>query len=116
MQFQKRSMSYLSECYQRWKQYIASSKTKFCYRANNYKSTHRKSENKEQTLKEALKQKIFHEHFCPDDHNGIQDWVITSIEHVDGVKRLTQSEHFWAHKLETLYLNGLNQRDIYAAY
>ena len=64
----------------------------------------------------SKKQKIFHEHFCSDDHNGIQDWVITSIEHVDDVKLLTQSEHFWAHKLETLYLNGLNQRDIYAAY
>ena len=64
----------------------------------------------------SKKQKIFHEHFCSDDHNGIQEWVITSIEHVDDVKLLTQSEHFWAHKLETLYLNGLNQRDIYAAY
>ena len=34
----------------------------FCYRANNYKSTHRKFENQKQVPKEALKQKIFNEH------------------------------------------------------
>ena len=34
--------------------YISSSKTKFRYRANNYKSTHRKFKNKKPVLKEAL--------------------------------------------------------------
>ena len=55
---------YLIECNQCWKQYTGSSKTKFHYRANNYKSTHRKFKNKKQVLEEALKQKYFHEHFC----------------------------------------------------
>ena len=25
---------------------------------------------------------MFHEHFCLDDHNGIQDWVIALVEQV----------------------------------
>ena len=62
---------YLIECNQCWKQYTGSSKTKFRYRANNYKSTHRKFKNKKQVPKEALKQKVFHEQFCSDGHNGI---------------------------------------------
>ena len=67
---------YLIESNQCWKQCTGGSKTKFRYRANNYKSTHRKFKNEKQVSKEALKQKIFHEHFCSDNHNGIQDWVI----------------------------------------
>ena len=107
---------YLIECNQCWKQYTISSKTKFRYRTNGYKSTHRKFKNKIQIPKEALKQKNFHEHFCSDNHNGIQDWVITLIEQVDDEKFLRQRELFWAHKLDTIYPNGLNQREIYAAY
>ena len=76
----KDHLVYLIECIQCCKQCTGSSKTKFRYRANNYKSTHRKFKNKKQVPKEALKRKIFHEHFCSDDHNGIQDWVITLIE------------------------------------
>ena len=64
---------YLIECNQCWKQYTSSFKTKFRYRANNYKSTHHRFKNKKQVPKEALKQKLFQEHFCSDDHNGIQD-------------------------------------------
>ena len=89
---------YLIECNQCWKQYTGSSKTKFRYRANNYKSTHRKFKNKKQVPKEAVKQKLFHEHFCSDDHNGIQDWVITLIEQVDNEKFLRQRELFWIYK------------------
>ena len=85
---------FLIEYIQCWKQYTGSSKTKFCYRANNYKSTHRKFKNKKQVLKEALKQKVFHEHFCSDDQSGIQDWVITLIEQVDDEKFLRQRELF----------------------
>ena len=82
LNYNSKNTVYLTECNQCWKQYIGSSKTKFRYRANNYKSTHRKFKNKKQVPKEALKQKFFHEHFCLDDHNSIQDWVITLIEQV----------------------------------
>ena len=88
----------------------------FRYRANDYKSTHRKFKNKKQVPKETFKQKIFHEHFSSDDHNGIQNWVITLIEQVDNEKFLRQKDLFWAHKLDTFYPNGLNQREIYATY
>ena len=71
---------------------------------------------KKQVPKEALKQKVFHEHFCSGGHNGIQDWIIALIEQVDDEKFLRQRELFWAHKLDTFYPNGLNQREIYAAY
>ena len=67
---------YLIECDE---QYTGSTKTKFRSRANNYKSIQRKFVNKETVLKQALKQKRFHEHYCSDRHNGIEDWVITLI-------------------------------------
>ena len=38
------------------------------------------------------------------------------ILQVDDEKFLRQRELFWAHKLENFYPNGLNQRNIYAAY
>ena len=38
------------------------------------------------------------------------------IEQVDDEIFLRQRELFWAHKLDTVYPNGLNQREIYAAY
>ena len=88
----------------------------FCYRANNYKSTHHKFKNKKQVPKEALKQKVFRKHFCSDGHNGIQDWIITLIEQVDDKKFHRQRELFWAHKLDTFYPYDLHQRAIYAAY
>ena len=80
LNYNSKNTVYLIECNQCWKQYTGSSKTKFRYRANNYKSTHRKFKNKKQVEKGALKQKTFHEHFCSDGHNGIQDWIITLIE------------------------------------
>ena len=101
---------YLLECNQCWKQYTGSSKTKFRYRTNHYKSTHCKFKNKKQFLKEALKQKVFHEQVCSDAHNGIQDWIITLIEQLDDKKFLREREPFWARKLDMFYPNGLNQR------
>ena len=97
---------YLTECNQCWKQYTGSSKTKFRYRANSYKSTHLKFKNEKQVPKEALKQKHFHEHFCSDDHNGIQDWVINLIQQFDDENFLGQRKLIRAHKLDTFYPNG----------
>ena len=78
----KNTVSFI-ECNQFWKQYTGSTKTKIRYRANNYKSTNLKFKDKKQVPKEALKQNIFHKHFCSGDYNGIQDWVITLTELVD---------------------------------
>ena len=89
------------------------SKTKYRYRPNDYKSTHRKFTNKKEVLKDALKQKNVHEHFCSNDHNGIQDLVITLIRQGDDEKFLRQRELFWAHKVLPRLLN---QREVNAAY
>lgn len=71
---------YLLGCEKCGKQCAGSSKTKFCYRANNYKSTYRKFSNKKKVPKEALRQNIFHEHFCSIDYSGTLELVITLIE------------------------------------
>ena len=60
--------------------------------ANNYKSTQRNFANKEVVLKQALKQKRFHEHYCSDRHNGIQDCAITLIDSGDTLKELKRKE------------------------
>ena len=67
---------YLIECEIYGEQYTGSTKTKFRSRVNNYKRTQRKFVNKEAVPKQALKQKRFHEHYCSDRHNDIEDWVI----------------------------------------
>ena len=70
------------------KQYTGSTKTKFKFRENNYKIKQRKFVKKEAVSKQALKQKRFHEHYCSDRHNGIQDWVITLIDSTGTLKEL----------------------------
>ena len=93
---------YLIECKICGEQYTGSTRTKFRSRANNYKSTQRKFVNKEAVPKQALKQKRFHEHYCSDRHNGIEDWVITLIDSVDTLKELRRKEElYWMYKLKT---------------
>ena len=43
---------------------------------------YRNLKNKKQVTKDTLKWKMFHERFCSNDHNYIQDWEITFIEQV----------------------------------
>ena len=90
-----KSTVYLIECNPYWKQYTGSSKNKLNYSVNNHEFTYRKFKNKKQVPKEALKQKVFHENVCSDRHNGVQDWVITSIEQADDEQFLRQRRLFW---------------------
>ena len=60
--------------------YVASTKTKFRCRINNYKSTHRKFKKKyvEKGLaivvkKSELKQKLFHEYYCSEGHQDVEN-------------------------------------------
>ena len=46
LNWNSKSKAYLIECNQYWKHYTGSSKIKFRYMANNYKSTHGKFKNK----------------------------------------------------------------------
>ena len=73
---------YLFECKQCQYRfpYAGSTKTKFRYRINNYKSTHRKFRKKyvEKELaivikKSELKQKLLHEYYCSEGHQGIEN-------------------------------------------
>ena len=89
------------------KQYNGSTVTKFCARANNYKSMHRNFR-KEQMLSDQTHNQ--------NDHNGICDWEITIIDHAETVKSLRQKELYWYHKLKTHDPFGLNEHGVYAAY
>ena len=57
--------------------------------------------NKEAVPKQALKQKRFHEHYCSDRHNGIEDWVITLTDSADTLKELRRKELYWMYRLKT---------------
>ena len=107
---------YWIECEICREQYTGSTKTKFRSRANNYKSKQRKFVKKEAVPKQTLKQKRFHEHYCSDRHNGIEDWVINLIGRGDTLKKLRRKELHWMYKLKTYAPYGLNERDVYEAF
>ena len=69
--------------------------------------------NKEAVPKQTLKQKHFHEHYCSDIHNGVEDWVITLIDSADTLKELRTKELYLMYKLKTYAPHGLNERDVY---
>ena len=104
---------YLTECEICGEQYTGSAK--FRSRANNYNSTQRNFVNKEAVTRQALKQKRFHEHYCSERHNGIEDWLITLIDSADTLKELRKKGLYWMYKLKTYAQYGLNERDVYEA-
>ena len=85
---------YLSECKkcQYHFPYVGSTKTRFRYRINNYKSTHRKFRKKyvEKDLaivikKSELKQKLFHEDYYSEHQQGIENWSVTLMDQVEDI-------------------------------
>ena len=72
--------------------------------------------NKEAVSKQALKQKRFHEHYCSDRNNGIEDWVITLIDSSETLKEFRRKELYWMYKLKTYVPYDLNERDVYEAF
>ena len=100
---------YWIECKICGEQYTGSTKTKFRSRANNLKSTQQKFMNKEAVLKQALKKKRVHEHYCSDRHNSIEDWVVTLIDSADTLKELRRKEFYWMYRLKTYAPYGLNE-------
>ena len=72
--------------------------------------------NKEGVLKQALKQKRFHEHYCSERNNGIKDGVITLIGSADTLKELRMKELYWMYKLKTYASYGLNKIDVYDVF
>ena len=72
--------------------------------------------NKEGVLKQALKQKRFHEHYCSERNNGIKDGVITLIGSADTLKELRMKELYWMYKLKTYASYDLNKTDVYDVF
>ena len=65
---------------------------------------------------QARNQKLFHEHYLQNDHNGICTWKITIVDHAETVKSLSQKELYLYHKLKTYDSFGLNEHDVYAVF
>ena len=125
MSFMSFDVIYLFECKQCQYRfpYGGSTKTKFRYRISNYKSTHRKFRKKyvEKDLaiainKSELKQKLFHEHYCLEGHQGIENWNVTLIDQVEDLDSLRKKELYWINRLNIWARNGLNIREVYEAY
>ena len=86
--------------------YVGSTKTKFRYRTNNYKSTHRKFRKRyvEKDLgivikKSELKQKLFQEHYCSEGHQGIENWSIALIDQLEDLYSRRKKELYWINRL-----------------
>ena len=118
-------MIYLFECkqFQYRFPYVGSTKTKFRYRINNYKSAHRKFRKKyvQKDLavvikKSELKQQLLHEHYCSEGHQGIENWSVILIDQVEDLDSLRKNELYWVNRLNTWAPNCLNVREVYEAY
>ena len=66
--------------------------------------------------KSELKQKLFHEHYCSEGHQGIKNWLVTLIDQVENLDLLRKKELYWINRLNTWGPNGLNVREVYEAY
>ena len=63
-----------------------------------------------------MPQKRFHDHYCLDDHLGIDDWDFTLFEQCETHKQLKERETFSLHRLKTFYPLGLNEKEEYLYY
>ena len=100
---------YLVNCKTCKAQYVGSTTTKFRVRLNNYKQAERyyNSDKRDKVL-----QKDFHEHFNCNNHNGMDDWCFTLIDHAEDTLSVRRKESFWQYKLNTFKPEGLNTRDV----
>ena len=103
--------------------YVRSTKTKFRYRINNYKSTHRKFRKKYVAKdlaivikRSELQQKLFHANYFAEGHQGIENWSVTLIDQVEDLDSLRKKELYSINKLNTWAPNSLNVREVYEVY
>ena len=90
------------------------------YRISNCKSTYRNFGKKyiEKDLeiiiieKSEFKQKLFHEHYCTEAHQGIQNWSVTLTDQVEHLVSLRKTEPNGINSLNTWAQNGLHIRDL----
>ena len=80
---------YLIECSVCRKQYKSASVTKFCPRANNYKSTHRNFRKGQKLSNQARNQKCHYKHYLENYHNGSYcNWEIAKNGKIFKAKRI----------------------------
>ena len=56
-------------------------------------------------------QKLFHEHYIQDDHEGKDDWQFTLIKQCTTNAELRKRELYWQHRPKMFFPNGLNERE-----
>ena len=71
--------------------YVGKAKTKFRYRFNSCKSKHRAF----RKGKRKIPLKFFPDHYCLDDHLGIDDWDFTLFGQCETHQQLKERETFW---------------------
>ena len=60
-----------------------------------------------------IPQKCFHDHYCLDDHLGIDDCYFTVFEQCETLEQLKERETFWQRRLKTFCPLGLNEKEEY---
>ena len=65
--------------------------------------------------KSELKQKLFHEHYCSEGHQGIENWSVTLIDQVEDLDSLREKKLYWIKRLNTWAPNDLNVKEVYEA-
>ena len=61
----------------------------------------------------VIAQAALFEHFCAEDHHGMEDWSFNIIDPADALKRVKKREWFWQYKLDSFSPRGLNDRDVH---
>ena len=116
LHYNSKYVVYLLRCKSCSMQYVGSTVTKFRERFNNYKSQfrkymQRKEANNHNPGKDIAQAALF-EHFCAEDHHGMEDWSFNIIDQADSLKRVRERESFWQYKLDSFSPRGLNDREV----
>ena len=90
---------------------------------NNNKLTHREFRKKyvEKDLliiinKSELKQNLFHEDYCSESDQDIENWTVTLIDQVEDLNSLRKKELYWINRLNTWVQNIFDLGEVYEAY
>ena len=94
---------YLIICKQCSKLYVGSTITSFTKRFNNHKSSVNRNG-------KGIAGEHLYSHFILDGHNGVEDMLVKIIDKTD-IRNIVKRQAFWAYKLNTFVLSGLNIRD-----
>ena len=86
--------------------YISKAQTKFCMRLNNYKTAHKYFKTKKRET-----QKLFHEHYLQDDHEGKDDWQFPLNDQCTTSAEVRKREVYGQHRLKAFFPNGTNERE-----